>query len=123
MTPSADEPLRDDHAELLRRRALTEDAARPDAISADMRRNGRTARENVADLVDPDSFVEYAASPCRERFPVTSTTSSRATPADGLVRAPPASTAPMRRAGLRLHGAFAGTQGALGHRRRTGCST
>jgi hypothetical protein len=27
-----DEPLRDDHAELLRRRALTEDAARPDAV-------------------------------------------------------------------------------------------
>ncbi|HEX7824218.1 MAG TPA: biotin carboxylase, partial [Mycobacterium sp.] len=54
-----DEPLRDDHAELLRRRALTEDAARPDTVERRHASNGRTARENVVDLVDPDSFVEY----------------------------------------------------------------
>jgi hypothetical protein len=38
-----DEPLRDDHAELLRRRALTEDAARPDAVERRHASNGRTA--------------------------------------------------------------------------------
>lgn len=33
-----------DHAELLQRRALTEDAARPDAVERRHARNGRTAR-------------------------------------------------------------------------------
>ena len=40
-----DEPLRDDHTELLRRRALTEDAARPDAVQRRHDAGGRTARE------------------------------------------------------------------------------
>ena len=53
-----DEPIRDDHAELVRRRALTEDAARPDAIERRHAGNGRTARENIEDLVDAGSFVE-----------------------------------------------------------------
>lgn len=55
----ADEPMRADHAELLRRRALTEDAARPDAVARRHAAGGRTARENIADLVDAESFVEY----------------------------------------------------------------
>jgi acetyl-CoA carboxylase carboxyltransferase component len=54
-----DEPLRDDHAELLRRRALTEDAARPEAVARRHAAGGRTARENIEDLVDAGSFVEY----------------------------------------------------------------
>ena len=44
--------------ELLRRRALTEDAARPDAVERRHAAGGRTARENIADLVDPGTFVE-----------------------------------------------------------------
>lgn len=51
--------MSDDYAELLRRRALTEDAARPDAVERRHAANGRTARENIADLVDAGSFVEY----------------------------------------------------------------
>ncbi|MGZ8802354.1 MAG: biotin carboxylase, partial [Mycobacterium sp.] len=51
--------LRADLVEVLRRRALTEDAARPDAIARRHAAGGRTARENVEDLVDPGSFVEY----------------------------------------------------------------
>ena len=43
--------MSDDYAELLRRRALTEDAARPDAVERRHAANGRTARENIADLV------------------------------------------------------------------------
>src|SRR5690349_22122025 len=54
-----DDAMRDDYAELLRRRALTEDAARPDAVERRHAAGGRTARENVDDLVDPGSFVEY----------------------------------------------------------------
>ncbi len=45
--------------ELQRRRALTEDAGRPEAVAKRHGGGGRTARENVADLVDPGSFVEY----------------------------------------------------------------
>ena len=46
-------------AELERRRALTEDAARTEAVDRRHASGGRTARENIADLVDADSFVEY----------------------------------------------------------------
>ena len=52
-------PGASDLAELLRRRALTEDAARPEAVARRHERGGRTARENVADLVDEGSWVEY----------------------------------------------------------------
>lgn len=50
---------RADLAELRSRRALTEDAARPEAVAKRRAAGGRTARENLADLVDPGSFVEY----------------------------------------------------------------
>ncbi|PRC56675.1 biotin carboxylase, partial [Mycobacterium sp. ITM-2017-0098] len=53
------EPIREDLAEVLRRRALTEDAARADAVDRRHAAGGRTARENLDDLVDPGSFVEY----------------------------------------------------------------
>jgi acetyl-CoA carboxylase carboxyltransferase component len=51
--------IRPDLLELLARRALTEDAARPEAVARLHARGGRTARENVAALVDPGSLVEY----------------------------------------------------------------
>ncbi len=51
--------VRADLLEVLARRALTEDAARPDAVEKLHARGGRTAREHVAELVDPGSFVEY----------------------------------------------------------------
>ncbi|WP_283634670.1 acyl-CoA carboxylase subunit beta [Mycolicibacterium poriferae] len=117
---------RNDLTELRRRRELTEDAARPDAVSRRHERGGRTARENVADLVDPGSFVEYgrfAIAPQRMRRDVDDLIAR--TPADGLV----AGTA-------RINGdefgaeasacavlsydytVLAGTQGALGHRKK-----
>lgn len=78
--------MSDDYAELLRRRALTEDAARPDAVERRHAANGRTARENIADLVDAGSFVEYG------RFAIAGQRMRRntddlinRTPADGLV--------------------------------------
>lgn len=54
-------PDRQDLAELLRRRALLEDAARPDAMAKIHARGRRTARENLDDLVDPGSFQEYGS--------------------------------------------------------------
>jgi acetyl-CoA carboxylase carboxyltransferase component len=122
----SDEPLRDDHQHLVARRALTEDAARPDAVRKRHDRGGRTARENVDDLVDPGSFVEYgrfAIAAQRQRREVADLIAR--TPADGLI----AGTA-------RINGdlfgeersacgvlsydytVLAGTQGSLGHRKK-----
>lgn len=112
----ADEQLRDDHAELLRRRALTQDAARPDAVARRHAANGRTARENIADLIDPDSLVEYG------RFAIAAQRARRdvadlieRTPADGLV----AGTARINGKACAVlsydYTVLAGTQGALGH--------
>ena len=79
-------PIRDDHAELLRRRALTEDAARPDAVERRHASNGRTARENIDDLVDPGSFVEYGRfAIAAQRFRRDLDDLIARTPADGLV--------------------------------------
>jgi acetyl-CoA carboxylase carboxyltransferase component len=50
---------REDLAELLRRREQTEDAARPERVARRHESGGRTARENVEDLIDPGSWVEY----------------------------------------------------------------
>ncbi len=43
------------------RHALLMDAARPQAVARRHALGLRTARENIADLVDPDSFIEYGA--------------------------------------------------------------
>lgn len=113
----------DDHLELLRRRALTEDAARPHAVQRRHDAGGRTARENIADLVDPGTFVEYgrfAIAAQRARRDVDDLIAN--TPGDGLL----AGTASINGA---LFGrersacavlaydytVLAGTQGAVGH--------
>ena len=51
--------VRPDLAEVLARRAATLDPARPDAVAKRRRTGQRTARENVDDLCDEGSFVEY----------------------------------------------------------------
>ncbi len=50
---------RADLSELNGRRALLLDGARPEAVAKIHGRGRRTARENIADLVDADSFEEY----------------------------------------------------------------
>ncbi|WP_019145094.1 acyl-CoA carboxylase subunit beta [Aeromicrobium massiliense] len=52
-------PIRPELLDLLARRALTEDAARPEAVARLHARGGRTARELIGALVDEGSFVEY----------------------------------------------------------------
>lgn len=59
MADRDDHGLRADLVAVLARRALTEDAARPEAVARQHARGGRTARELVAELVDPGSLVEY----------------------------------------------------------------
>jgi methylmalonyl-CoA carboxyltransferase 12S subunit len=111
--------------ELRRRRALTEDAARTEAVERRHATGGRTARENVADLVDPGSFVEYgrhAIAAQRGRRELQELIER--TPADGLV----AGTARVNgelfgeRAACAVlsydYTVLAGTQGALGHRKK-----
>jgi acetyl-CoA carboxylase carboxyltransferase component len=116
---------REDLAELLRRRRLTEDAARPEALERRHDAGGRTARENIADLVDPGSFVEYG------RFAIAAQRRRREleeliarTPADGLL----AGTARVNEEMFGERSAcavlsydytvLAGTQGAVGHRKK-----
>jgi len=114
-----------DLAEVIARRTATLDESRPQAVERRHRAGGRTARENVDDLVDPGSFVEYG------RFAVAAQRARREvqdlierTPADGLV----AGTA---RVNGHLFGdgsacavlaydytVLAGTQGVLGHRKK-----
>ncbi|TPW11428.1 MAG: putative acyl-CoA carboxylase beta chain [Acidimicrobiaceae bacterium] len=53
--------IRPDLAESRHRHAVGLDRARPDAIAQRRAVQRRTARENVADLVDAGSFVEYGA--------------------------------------------------------------
>jgi acetyl-CoA carboxylase carboxyltransferase component len=77
---------RTDLAELQRRRALLGDDARPDAVAKRRARGQRTARANVAALVDPGSFEEYggfafAAQEARR----TREDLEANTPADGLI--------------------------------------
>jgi acetyl-CoA carboxylase carboxyltransferase component len=121
----AGEEERDDLAALLARRALTEDAARAEAVERRHAAGARTARENLADLVDPGSFVEYG------RFAIAAQRGRREvqdlierTPADGLL----AGTARINgdlfgeRAACAVlsydYTVLAGTQGALGHRKK-----
>ncbi|MGV9821778.1 carboxyl transferase domain-containing protein [Nocardia xishanensis] len=78
--------IRADLAEVHERHSIGLDAARPEAVAKRHRLGRRTARENIADLVDADSFVEYGA------LAVAAQRSRRSpedlianTPADGLI--------------------------------------
>ena len=51
--------IRPDLQDMFDRRALGLDDARPEAVAKRHARGQRTARENIADLVDPGSFNEY----------------------------------------------------------------
>ncbi len=51
--------IRPDLAEMLARRALTRDDKRPDAVARRRKTWQRTVRENIDDLVDPGTFIEY----------------------------------------------------------------
>jgi acetyl-CoA carboxylase carboxyltransferase component len=123
MAPVSEE--REDLAELLARRAATLDGARSGAAERRHAGGGRTARENVEDLIDPGSFVEYG------RFAIAAQRGRRElddlianTPADGLI----AGTARINGDLFGVEAAcavlsydytvLAGTQGALGHRKK-----
>jgi methylmalonyl-CoA carboxyltransferase 12S subunit len=110
---------REDLRELLARRALTQDDARADAVEKRHAGGGRTARENLDELVDDGSFVEYG------RFAIAAQRQRRElqdlierTPADGLI----AGTARVNGEPCAVlsydYTVLAGTQGYLGHRKK-----
>jgi acetyl-CoA carboxylase carboxyltransferase component len=122
----SDEEVRADLAEVLTRQAATRDDARPEAVEKRRERGGRTARENLADLIDAGSFVEYGAlAVAAQRMRRPQDELIARTPADGLI----AGTA---RVNSSVHGdqaaacavlsydytVLAGTQGATGHRKK-----
>lgn len=53
--------IRPDLEEALQRHYYGSDEARPEAVAKRRKTNHRTVRENLADLVDPDSLVEYGS--------------------------------------------------------------
>ncbi len=78
--------IRPDLAEVLERHEMGLDAARPDAVARRRKTNQRTARENIEDLCDPGSFVEYGPlviAAQRRRRALDDLI--KHTPADGLV--------------------------------------
>ncbi len=78
--------IRADLAEVQQRHAAGLDAARPDAVARRRKTGQRTARENVNDLCDADSFIEYGAltyAAQRERYSIEEL--QRISPADGLI--------------------------------------
>ncbi len=126
MPRNDDAKHRDDLADALERRRLTLDASRPEAVERRHATGARTARENIDDLVDEGSFVEYgrhAVAAQRGRRDLAELIER--TPADGLI----AGTA-------RVNGdsfgdevaacavlsydytVLAGSQGALGHKKK-----
>jgi acetyl/propionyl-CoA carboxylase alpha subunit/acetyl-CoA carboxylase carboxyltransferase component len=78
--------VRADLAEVHARHRVGLDEARPEAVAKRHRLGRRTARENIADLVDPDSFVEYGAlAVAAQRLRRSQEDLIANTPADGLV--------------------------------------
>ncbi|MCW5738311.1 MAG: biotin/lipoyl-binding protein, partial [Enhydrobacter sp.] len=78
--------IRPDLAEYFERRAMTLDDKRPDAVARRRKTNQRTARQNLDDLVDPGSFVEYGAfAIAGQRTRRTIEDLIEKTPADGLI--------------------------------------
>ena len=78
--------LRADLAAVNERHARTLDASRPEAVAKRHALGLRTARENLADLCDPDSFIEYGAlALAAQRSRRSEADLIANTPADGMV--------------------------------------
>ena len=127
-TESSNQPTheRDDLTRYRERRRLTTDEARPEAVARRASKGQRTARANIADLVDEGSFVEYgsfAVAAQRQRRELDDLI--RNTPADGLVGGiATVNTAEFGEDSARItvasydYTVLAGTQGYLNHRKK-----
>ena len=111
---------REDLARYLERRRFTKDDARPTAVAKRHDRGKRTARENVVDLVDDGSFVEFGAfAVAAQRGRKSEQELIESTPADGLV----CGLATVGNGAIRIavlaydYTVLAGTQGYINHRK------
>ncbi|QRK06670.1 hypothetical protein JQX13_42430 [Archangium violaceum] len=117
--------VRPELAELRERLAATTDAGRPDAVARRRKTGQRTARENIDDLVDPGSFVEYGGlALAAQRSTRSLEDLIRASPADGLVCGLGTVNRALfddERARTLVmaydYSVFAGTQGLMGHQK------
>ena len=118
---TSDDParVRPDLAEVVLRHEVGLDLARPDAVARRRKVGRRTARENVADLLDAGSLVEYGPvviAPQRRRRPVEELIER--TPADGMVGG--IGTVDGRSVAVMSYDytVLAGTQGGQNHRKK-----
>jgi acetyl/propionyl-CoA carboxylase alpha subunit/acetyl-CoA carboxylase carboxyltransferase component len=117
--------LRHDLSAVIERHAFTLDSNRPEAVARRRKGGRRTARENVEDLCDPGSFIEYGAliiAAQRSRRSVDDLI--KRTPADGLIAGIGTvnrDTAGEERARCMVlaydYTVLAGTQGLMNHRK------
>ncbi len=117
--------IRNDLAELIDRTSYTLDERRQKAVEKRHARGQRTARENIADLFDDDSFVEYGAfaiAAQRRRRTVEDLIEN--TPADGVITGlgtinADLFTSEKARAALVAYDytVLAGTQGTFNHKK------
>ena len=78
--------MRPDLEEVLERHAATLDENRPEAVARRRKTGQRTARENLTDICDPDTFMEYGALViAAQRRRRSEEDLIARTPADGLV--------------------------------------
>jgi acetyl/propionyl-CoA carboxylase alpha subunit/acetyl-CoA carboxylase carboxyltransferase component len=118
--------IRPELQELIDRRALTLDAARPEAVAKRHQRGGRTARENIAALVDGDSFTEYGSLIVAAQSARRSEEELRqVSPADGVITGiGTINAADFGERATRClvvaydYTVFAGTQGLRGHQKK-----
>jgi acetyl-CoA carboxylase carboxyltransferase component len=110
---------------LLDRRAQIDDASRPDAMARRHAQGGRSARENVADLLDAGSLLEYGAhAVAAQRSRRSLDDLQRNTAADGLITGTGSVNAAQfgpERARVAVmaydYNVLAGTQGYFNHRK------
>ena len=124
--PEDPDRIRPDLQHVIERHQMTRDAARPEAVAKRHASGGRTARENVADLCDPGSFVEYGGlALAAQRMRRSLDELLRMSPADGLIAGlgtVNANSVGEDRAGAVVvaydYTVLAGTQGTMNHKKQ-----
>ncbi|MBV8978474.1 MAG: carbamoyl-phosphate synthase large subunit [Alphaproteobacteria bacterium] len=124
--PPDSDRIRPDLAESNARHAFGFDENRPEAVARRRKTGQRTVRENVADLVDPGSFIEYGALAfAAQKRRRTLDDLIRNTPGDGIVTGVGTVNAAQfgeEKAGCAViaydYTVLAGTQGAMNHRKK-----
>ncbi|MEY2418745.1 MAG: hypothetical protein QOG90_1425 [Actinomycetota bacterium] len=111
--------MRPDLAEVLARHEIGLDESRPDAVARRRKTGQRTARENLADLIDPGTLVEYGpivVAAQRRRRSIDELITQ--TPADGMIGGLANVDGRSTVVVSYDYTVLAGTQGAQNHRKK-----